>query len=85
MKSKISHNRAFLCHFLLCHSTSVYLSCYVLVFFIQNQTLLILFDCFLRYGGITVGNIQKSVPASFERKKSLMARKIAVRRSAQVS
>lgn len=33
VKSKISHNRAFLCHFLLCHSTSVYLSCYVLVFF----------------------------------------------------
>ncbi|KAI5088415.1 ATP-binding cassette sub-family A member 2 isoform X1, partial [Silurus meridionalis] len=37
-----------------------------------------------RYGGITVGNIQKSVPASFGRKMSLMARKIAVRRSAQV-
>lgn len=52
---------------------------------LQKQTLVIPFCCFLRYGGITVGNIQKSVPASFGRKMSLMARKIAVRRSAQVS
>uniref|UniRef100_A0AAR2KNL7 ATP-binding cassette sub-family A member 2 n=1 Tax=Pygocentrus nattereri TaxID=42514 RepID=A0AAR2KNL7_PYGNA len=37
-----------------------------------------------RYGGITVGNIQKSVPASFGRKTPPMVRKIAVRRSAQV-
>uniref|UniRef100_A0A4W4HDR5 ATP-binding cassette sub-family A member 2 n=1 Tax=Electrophorus electricus TaxID=8005 RepID=A0A4W4HDR5_ELEEL len=37
-----------------------------------------------RYGGITVGNIQKSVPASFGRKTPLMVRKIAVRRAAQV-
>ncbi|XP_024150087.1 ATP-binding cassette sub-family A member 2 isoform X2 [Oryzias melastigma] len=37
-----------------------------------------------RYGGLTVGNIQKSVPASFGRKIPPMVRKIAVRRSAQV-
>ncbi|KAG9261960.1 ATP-binding cassette sub-family A member 2 isoform X2 [Astyanax mexicanus] len=37
-----------------------------------------------RYGGLTVGNIQKSVPASFGRKTPPMVRKIAVRRSAQV-
>ncbi|XP_078141495.1 ATP-binding cassette sub-family A member 2 [Centroberyx gerrardi] len=37
-----------------------------------------------RYGGITVGNIQKSIPASFGRKTPPMGRKIAVRRSAQV-
>uniref|UniRef100_A0A671NUP3 ATP-binding cassette sub-family A member 2 n=1 Tax=Sinocyclocheilus anshuiensis TaxID=1608454 RepID=A0A671NUP3_9TELE len=37
-----------------------------------------------RYGGFTVGNIQKSVPASFGRKTSPMVRKIAVRRSSQV-
>lgn len=37
-----------------------------------------------RYGGVTVGNIQKSVPASFGRKIPPMVRKIAVRRSAQV-
>ncbi|XP_023814646.1 ATP-binding cassette sub-family A member 2 isoform X3 [Oryzias latipes] len=36
-----------------------------------------------RYGGLTVGNIQKSVPASFGRKIPPMVRKIAVRRSAQ--
>ncbi|XP_016137357.1 ATP-binding cassette sub-family A member 2-like [Sinocyclocheilus grahami] len=37
-----------------------------------------------RYGGFTVGNIQKCVPASFGRKTSPMVRKIAVRRSSQV-
>ncbi|XP_029685458.1 ATP-binding cassette sub-family A member 2-like isoform X3 [Takifugu rubripes] len=37
-----------------------------------------------RYGGITVGNIQKSIPASFGGKIPPMIRKIAVRRSAQV-
>lgn len=37
-----------------------------------------------RYGGITVGNIQKSIPASFGEKIPPMVRKIAVRRSAQV-
>ncbi|KAM6965213.1 ATP-binding cassette sub-family A member 2 [Aplochiton taeniatus] len=37
-----------------------------------------------RYGGITVGNIQKSIPASFGRKTPPMVGKIAVRRSAQV-
>ncbi|XP_076853951.1 ATP-binding cassette sub-family A member 2 isoform X2 [Brachyhypopomus gauderio] len=37
-----------------------------------------------RYGGITVGNIQKSVPASFGRKTPPMVRKIAVRRASQV-
>uniref|UniRef100_A0A3Q1BTA2 ATP-binding cassette sub-family A member 2 n=1 Tax=Amphiprion ocellaris TaxID=80972 RepID=A0A3Q1BTA2_AMPOC len=36
-----------------------------------------------RYGGLTVGNIQKSIPASFGRKIPPMIRKIAVRRSAQ--
>lgn len=38
-----------------------------------------------RYGGITVGNIQKSVPASFGGRIPPMIRKIAVRRSAQVT
>ncbi|KAA8578520.1 hypothetical protein FQN60_007312, partial [Etheostoma spectabile] len=37
-----------------------------------------------RYGGLTVGNIQKSIPPSFGRKIPTMVRKIAVRRSAQV-
>ncbi|XP_028269247.1 ATP-binding cassette sub-family A member 2 isoform X3 [Parambassis ranga] len=37
-----------------------------------------------RYGGLTVGNIQKSIPASFGRKIPPMVRKIAVRRSSQV-
>ncbi|XP_075902997.1 ATP-binding cassette sub-family A member 2 [Nelusetta ayraudi] len=37
-----------------------------------------------RYGGITVGNIQKSIPASFGEEIPPMVRKIAVRRSAQV-
>ncbi|AWP06485.1 putative ATP-binding cassette sub-family A member 2 [Scophthalmus maximus] len=37
-----------------------------------------------RYGGLTVGNIQKSIPASFGVKIPPMVRKIAVRRSAQV-
>uniref|UniRef100_A0A3P9P3H1 ATP-binding cassette sub-family A member 2 n=1 Tax=Poecilia reticulata TaxID=8081 RepID=A0A3P9P3H1_POERE len=37
-----------------------------------------------RYGGLTVGNIQKSIPASFGRNIPPMVRKIAVRRSAQV-
>uniref|UniRef100_A0A4W5PCT7 ATP-binding cassette sub-family A member 2 n=1 Tax=Hucho hucho TaxID=62062 RepID=A0A4W5PCT7_9TELE len=37
-----------------------------------------------RYGGLTVGNIQKSVPASFGKNNPPMVRKIAVRRSAQV-
>ncbi|XP_069576163.1 ATP-binding cassette sub-family A member 2 isoform X2 [Brachyistius frenatus] len=37
-----------------------------------------------RYGGLTVGNIQKSIPASFGKKIPPMVRKIAVRRSAQV-
>uniref|UniRef100_A0A8C2BLM6 ATP-binding cassette sub-family A member 2 n=1 Tax=Cyprinus carpio TaxID=7962 RepID=A0A8C2BLM6_CYPCA len=37
-----------------------------------------------RYGGFTVGNIQKSVSASFGRKTPPMVRKIAVRRSSQV-
>lgn len=37
-----------------------------------------------RYGGITVGNIQNSIPASFGRKIPPIVRKIAVRRSAQV-
>ncbi|XP_056152954.1 ATP-binding cassette sub-family A member 2 [Lampris incognitus] len=37
-----------------------------------------------RYGGITVGNIQKSIPPSFGRKTPPMVRKIAVRRSSQV-
>uniref|UniRef100_A0A665TKW0 ATP-binding cassette sub-family A member 2 n=1 Tax=Echeneis naucrates TaxID=173247 RepID=A0A665TKW0_ECHNA len=36
-----------------------------------------------RYGGLTVGNIQKSIPASFGRNIPPMVRKIAVRRSAQ--
>ncbi|MBN3323823.1 ABCA2 protein, partial [Atractosteus spatula] len=37
-----------------------------------------------RYGGLTFGNIQKSIPASFGIKTPPMVRKIAVRRSAQV-
>ncbi|XP_053276075.1 ATP-binding cassette sub-family A member 2 isoform X1 [Pleuronectes platessa] len=37
-----------------------------------------------RYGGLTVGNIQKSIPASFGVNIPPMVRKIAVRRSAQV-
>uniref|UniRef100_A0A4W6FM93 ATP-binding cassette sub-family A member 2 n=1 Tax=Lates calcarifer TaxID=8187 RepID=A0A4W6FM93_LATCA len=37
-----------------------------------------------RYGGLTVGNIQKSIPASFGRKIPPMVRKIAVRGAAQV-
>ncbi|XP_039660213.1 ATP-binding cassette sub-family A member 2 isoform X1 [Perca fluviatilis] len=37
-----------------------------------------------RYGGLTVGNIQKSIPASFGRKIPTIVRKIAVRRLAQV-
>lgn len=37
-----------------------------------------------RYGGLTVGNIQKSIPASFGERIPPMVRKIAVRRSAQV-
>ncbi|XP_034548275.1 ATP-binding cassette sub-family A member 2 isoform X2 [Notolabrus celidotus] len=37
-----------------------------------------------RYGGLTVGNIQKSIPASFGSNIPPMVRKIAVRRSAQV-
>ncbi|XP_037633283.1 LOW QUALITY PROTEIN: ATP-binding cassette sub-family A member 2 [Sebastes umbrosus] len=37
-----------------------------------------------RYGALTVGNIQKSIPASFGKKIPPMVRKIAVRRSAQV-
>ncbi|KAM4578194.1 ATP-binding cassette sub-family A member 2 isoform 1-T1 [Fundulus diaphanus] len=37
-----------------------------------------------RYGGLTVGNVQKSIPASFGRSIPPMVRKIAVRRSAQV-
>ncbi|XP_041642863.1 ATP-binding cassette sub-family A member 2 isoform X1 [Cheilinus undulatus] len=37
-----------------------------------------------RYGGLTVGNIQKSIPASFGSNLPPMVRKIAVRRSAQV-
>ncbi|KAG7281475.1 hypothetical protein CRUP_012418 [Coryphaenoides rupestris] len=38
-----------------------------------------------RYGGLTVGNIQKSIPASFGRTTPPMVRKIAVRRSAQMT
>uniref|UniRef100_F6S4S8 ATP-binding cassette sub-family A member 2 n=1 Tax=Monodelphis domestica TaxID=13616 RepID=F6S4S8_MONDO len=37
-----------------------------------------------RYGAITFGNIQKSIPASFGAKAPPMVRKIAVRRTAQV-
>uniref|UniRef100_A0AAV2MP22 ABC transporter domain-containing protein n=1 Tax=Knipowitschia caucasica TaxID=637954 RepID=A0AAV2MP22_KNICA len=37
-----------------------------------------------RYGGLTVGNIQKSVPAAFGNKVPPLVRKIAVRRAAQV-
>uniref|UniRef100_A0A8C0G4I6 ATP-binding cassette sub-family A member 2 n=1 Tax=Chelonoidis abingdonii TaxID=106734 RepID=A0A8C0G4I6_CHEAB len=37
-----------------------------------------------RYGAITVGNVQKSIPASFGAQAPPMVRKIAVRRTAQV-
>ncbi|XP_074871184.1 ATP-binding cassette sub-family A member 2 isoform X2 [Carettochelys insculpta] len=37
-----------------------------------------------RYGAITVGNVQKSIPASFGTRAPPMVRKIAVRRTAQV-
>ncbi|XP_053137728.1 ATP-binding cassette sub-family A member 2 [Hemicordylus capensis] len=37
-----------------------------------------------RYGAVTFGNIQKSIPASFGAKAPPMVRKIAVRRAAQV-
>uniref|UniRef100_A0A8C4WL01 ATP-binding cassette sub-family A member 2 n=1 Tax=Gopherus evgoodei TaxID=1825980 RepID=A0A8C4WL01_9SAUR len=37
-----------------------------------------------RYGAITVGNVQKSIPASFGTQAPPMVRKIAVRRTAQV-
>ena len=38
-----------------------------------------------RYGAITFGNVQKSIPASFGARAPVMVRKIAVRRAAQVS
>lgn len=38
-----------------------------------------------RYGAITFGNIQKSIPVSFGARAPVMVRKIAVRRAAQVS
>lgn len=38
-----------------------------------------------RYGAITFGNVQKSIPASFGARAPAMVRKIAVRRAAQVS
>lgn len=38
-----------------------------------------------RYGAITFGNVQKSIPASFGARAPPMVRKIAVRRVAQVS
>lgn len=41
--------------------------------------------CPPRYGAITFGNIQKSIPASFGTRAPAMVRKIAVRRAAQVS
>nr|XP_045372274.1 LOW QUALITY PROTEIN: ATP-binding cassette sub-family A member 2 [Camelus bactrianus] len=37
-----------------------------------------------RYGAITFGNVQKSIPASFGARAPAMVRKIAVRRAAQV-
>lgn len=37
-----------------------------------------------RYGAITFGNVQKSIPASFGARAPPMVRKIAVRRVAQV-
>ncbi|XP_042819729.1 ATP-binding cassette sub-family A member 2 isoform X1 [Panthera tigris] len=37
-----------------------------------------------RYGAITFGNVQKSIPASFGARAPVMVRKIAVRRAAQV-
>lgn len=37
-----------------------------------------------RYGAITFGNVQKSIPASFGARVPPMVRKIAVRRVAQV-
>lgn len=55
------------------------LKCLFLVFFLSSTDFVL-----YRYGGITVGNIQKSIPASFGRKIPPMVRKIAVRRSAQV-
>uniref|UniRef100_A0A4W3GYW1 ATP-binding cassette sub-family A member 2 n=1 Tax=Callorhinchus milii TaxID=7868 RepID=A0A4W3GYW1_CALMI len=36
-----------------------------------------------RYGGVTFGNVQRSIPASFGAKAAPMVRKIAVRRTAQ--
>lgn len=41
--------------------------------------------CLSRYGAITFGNVQKSIPASFGARAPAMVRKIAVRRAAQVS
>lgn len=41
--------------------------------------------CLPRYGAITFGNVQKSIPASFGARAPVMVRKIAVRRAAQVS
>ena len=38
-----------------------------------------------RYGAITFGNVQKSIPASFGARAPAMVRRIAVRRAAQVS
>lgn len=38
-----------------------------------------------RYGAITFGNVQKSIPASFGARAPAMVRKVAVRRAAQVS
>lgn len=37
-----------------------------------------------RYGALTFGNVQKSIPASFGAKAPATVRKIAVRRTAQV-
>lgn len=37
-----------------------------------------------RYGALTFGNVQKSIPASFGARAPAMVRKIAVRRTAQV-
>lgn len=41
--------------------------------------------CLSRYGAITFGNVQKSIPASFGARAPAMVRKMAVRRAAQVS
>lgn len=38
-----------------------------------------------RYGALTLGNVQKAIPSSFEAKAPPMLRKIAVRHTAQVS